>query len=122
MKIENLRNLEEVITAITYGKHEGEIKIGEHTFVADKPIVKDKGETVVRLVNVNNSSNEIIARHSKKIRGIKTININNGIFSTSLVKNIKQPVMWKRRVNGDSITNNVELDKKFEVITETLIS
>lgn len=122
MKIENLRNLEEVVTAITYGKHEGEIEIAGHKFIADKPIKKDKGETVVRLVNVNNSSNEIIARHSKKIKGIKTLNINNGIFSTSLVKNIKQPVMWKRRVNGHRVTDNIEIGRKFEVITETLIS
>ena len=49
MKIENLRNLEEVVTAITYGKHEGEIEIAGHKFIADKPIEKQKSETVVRL-------------------------------------------------------------------------
>ena len=30
--------------------------------------------------------------------------------------------MWKRRVNGHGVTDNIEIGRKFEVITETLIS
>lgn len=121
MKIENLRNLEEVVTAITYGKHEGNILIGENTYTPDKPVKMDKGETVVRLVNVNKEENEIIARHSKKLKGIKTLNLNNGILSVSLVKNAKQPIMWKRRINGLPKSDTVELSNKFNIIIDNLI-
>lgn len=120
MKIENLRNLEEVVTAITYGKHEGNVLIGEHTYTPDKPVKMDKGETVVRLVNINKKENEIIARHSRKLKGIKTLNLNNGIFSVSLVKNTKQPVMWKRRINGVPNSDTVELSSKFNIIIDNL--
>lgn len=120
MKIENLKHLEEVVTAITYGKHEGDIFIGNSRYIPDTPMKMDKGETVVRLVNESNNAKEVIARHSRKLKGIKTLNINNDIFSTSLVKNTKTPVQWKRRVNGAAETDSLELANKFDIITELL--
>lgn len=120
MKIENLKHLEEVVTAITYGKHEGDIFIGDSRYIPEAPMKMDKGETIVRLVNENINTKEIIARHSRKLKGIKTLNINNDIFSTSLVKNAKTPVQWKRRVNGAAETDSLELTNKFDIITELL--
>ena len=120
MKIENLKHLEEVVTAITYGKHKGDIFIGDSRYIPDAPMKMDKGETVVRLVDADNNTKEVIARHSRKLKGIKTLNINNGIFSTSLVKNTKAPVQWKRRINGATETDSLELAKKFDIITEVL--
>lgn len=120
MKIENLKHLEEVVTAITYGKHEGDIFIGNSRYIPEAPMKMDKGETVIRLVNEKNKTKEVIARHSKKLKGIKTLNINNDIFSTSLVKNPKIPVQWKRRVNGATQTDSLELANKFDIITELL--